>query len=74
MDDVNGLMADSHLTYIQAPVPSRYDVYRRDRGAQLGYVERCRGGWRAHDLERNVSAYGDARWVAATALWGEASF
>jgi hypothetical protein len=67
-------MTDSHLTYIQAAVATRYDVYWRDRrGAQLGYVERSRRGWRAVDFDSGVAASGDARWVAATLLWPEDS-
>ena len=67
-------LADSHLTYIGASrigtgAHAVYDVYGPGRGPQLGTVERYYATWRARDNDGNEKV-SDARWKAATALWG----
>jgi hypothetical protein len=66
-------MVDSHLRYVRVPnLTGRYDVYSRDGGLQLGWVERRPGAWEAWDFRTQELKRGGTRWQVATALWGDA--
>lgn len=71
-------VADSHLTYIGSasgpggPHATRYDVYPRDGGHQLGWVYRHYSGpWTAVSADQENEKRARTRWEAAIALWGD---
>lgn len=72
-------MVDSHLTYIGAACrdATKYDVYRREGGPQLGTVTKRGRLWIAEppvtypsDPSQRPMVVRPTRWQAAVDLWG----